>query len=316
MKFYTEIPLHKQRFDQIDYGSKILLLGSCFSENIANKFAYFKFNSLVNPFGILFHPKAIETFITNVINQKEYSDTDIFHHNELWQSFDVHSRLSKRSKEELLETLNSSIKETYDFLKEASHVILTFGTSWIYRLIETDDYVANCHKLPQKKFLKELFSVDQIKESLDAIDALIRSVNPEVTIINTVSPVRHIKDGFVENTISKSHLITGVHNLIESNSRQYYFPAYELMMDELRDYRYYSEDMLHPNQVAIDHIWERFMSVWISEQADEILKEIEAIQKGIAHRPFHPNSDAHQAFLQQLENRKTQIISRFPHVSF
>lgn len=316
MKFHTEIPFQKQEFNQIDYNSKVLFLGSCFSENIAAKFSYFKLQSLVNPFGILFHPKAIETFIANTINEKEYTASEVFHHNEQWHCFDAHSRLSSIAENDLLEALNTSIKQTYEYLKTTSHIILTFGTSWIYRLIETDRYVANCHKVPQKKFLKELFSVEQIHDSLAAIDALIRTINPEITIINTVSPIRHLKDGFVENSISKSHLISGVHEVVASNKRQFYFPSYELIMDELRDYRFYTEDMLHPNQVAIDHIWERFKSVWIAEEAFDTLKEIDGIQKGISHRPFHPNSDAHQSFLDQLELRKTQIISRFPHVTF
>ncbi|MBO6606015.1 GSCFA domain-containing protein [Psychroserpens sp.] len=316
MEFHTKIPLQKQAFNQIDYHSKIFLLGSCFSENIAEKFSYFKFQSLVNPFGILFHPKAIETFINNVINEKEYTEADLFYHNELWQSFETHSRLSYHSKEELLVTLNGLVKESYQFLREASHVVLTFGTSWIYRFIETDSFVANCHKLPQKNFLKELFSVDHLQESLEAIDALIRSINPEVVIINTVSPVRHIKDGFVENTQSKSHIIAAIHQIVNANKHQYYFPSFEIMMDELRDYRFYTADMLHPNDVAIHHIWERFKLVWISDNAHLILDEIDAIQKGIAHKAFHPESDAHQMFLKQLNDKKTQIESRFPHINF
>ncbi len=316
MKFHTEIPFQSQKFDQIDYNSKVLFLGSCFSENIADKFSYFKLNHLVNPFGILFHPKPIESFITNVINEKEYTVSDLFYHDQLWHCFDAHSRLSHESKEQILNSLNNSIRETHRFLKEASHVILTYWTSWIYRDIASDTLVANCHKLPQKKFLKELYSVDQVKASLDAIDALIKSINPKITIINTVSPVRHLKDGFVENNLSKAHLIAAVNDICGSSKKQYYFPSYELMMDELRDYRFYSEDMLHPNQVAINHIWERFKTVWISEEAFDTLKEIDGIQKGIAHRPFHPNSDAHQLFLEQLEVKKTQIKSRFPHVNF
>lgn len=316
MNFHTQIPLHAQQFNQIDYSAKIMLLGSCFSENIATKLSYFKFQNSVNPFGILFHPRAIETFITHVINEKEYSENDIFSHNELWQSFDAHSRLSHQSKSQLLEDLNSAIRLSHQQLQNATHIILTFGTSWIYRYIETDVYVANCHKIPQKKFLKELFSVSQITESLEAINALIQSVNPTATIINTVSPVRHLKDGFVENTISKSHLISAIHKLVKSKDHQFYFPSYELMMDELRDYRFYNADMVHPNEIAILHIWERFKTVWVAEEVHELIKEIDTIQKGLAHKPFHPNSDAHRAFLQQLELKQSQITSRFPHINF
>lgn len=316
MKFHTEIPFDSNRFNQIDYNSKVLLLGSCFSENIGDKFAYFKFQCLINPLGILFHPKAIETFITRVINNYHYTEADIFYHNELWHCFDAHSRLSHSSKDVLLKRLNTAVQDTHLFLRDTSHIILTYGTSWVYRFIETDCLVANCHKVPQKKFIKELSSVEQMVECLDAIDALIKSVNPDITVINTVSPVRHLKDGFVENTLSKSHLIAAIHDIIASNKNQNYFPSYELMMDELRDYRFYAEDMLHPNHVAIDHIWSRFKKVWISTEAHSVIEEVDAIQKGLAHKPFHPDSDAHQSFLRQLETRKDQIKSRFSHINF
>ncbi|SHG51962.1 GSCFA domain-containing protein [Winogradskyella jejuensis] len=321
MNLQTKIPLQPQRFNQIDYSSKVLLLGSCFSENIGEKFQYFKFQSLQNPFGILFQPLAIEKLITNAINQKEYSEDDIFFLNEHWHCFDAHSRLSNPSKEELLAQLNENISQTYDFLKEASHIIITLGTSWVYRHIETDQIVANCHKVPQKKFLKELLSVDTISESLEAIVSLVTSINPDIHFIFTVSPVRHIKDGYVENTLSKSHLITAIHNLINRNSeienRQLaYFPSYEIVMDELRDYRFYNEDMLHPNQLAIDYIWEKFTSVWVHQNSEAIMGEVDAIQKGLAHRPFNAKSDAHLKFTQQLEKRVLKLQKALPGLSF
>nr|WP_321222275.1 GSCFA domain-containing protein [uncultured Psychroserpens sp.] len=316
MNLQTKIPLQPNRYNQIDYNSKVLLLGSCFSENIGEKFEYFKFQQLQNPFGILFHPLAIETLISNAINEKEYTKDDIFFHNEQWHCFDAHSKFSNASEIELLQNLNHQIKSTHQFLKEASHIIITLGTAWAYRLIESDSVVANCHKIPQKKFLKELLSVEQITESLEAIMSLVKSINPKVAFIFTVSPVRHIKDGFVENTQSKSHLITAIHQVTKPRDHNYYFPSYEIMMDELRDYRFYKEDMLHPNATAVNFIWQRFKEVYISEETNTTMTSVEELQKGLSHRPFNEKSDAHKAFLLQLEQKKTLLNSRFPHMLF
>jgi hypothetical protein len=176
--------------------------------------------------------------------------------------------------------------------------------------------VANCHKVPQKKFLKELLSVEAISESLEAIVSLIKSINPQVSVIFTVSPVRHIKDGFVENTQSKSHLISAIHQVVEPRQQLYYFPSYEIMLDELRDYRFYKEDMLHPNTLAIQYIWERFQQVWISEEANQTMQDVDQIQKGLKHRPFNMESDAHQSFLQNLKTKQADLQSQFHHIQF
>jgi hypothetical protein len=293
-----------------------LLVGSCFSENIGDKFNYFKFDSLQNPFGILYHPKAIENLILNAINEKVYDGTDVFYYNERWHSFDAHSDLSSTSKEDILGNLNGAINQTYQQINRSSHIIITLGTAWSYRHIDTDALVANCHKIPQKKFLKEIQSVKAIIESLEAIIALIRSVNPKVAFIFTVSPVRHIKDGFVENTQSKSHLITAIHQVVEARENIYYFPSYEIMMDELRDYRFYAEDMLHPNEIAIDYIWECYKSVWISSEANNTMHEVDSIQKVLNHKPFNPESEAYKVLLEQLEKRKNDLNSKFPHIIF
>lgn len=316
MKLLTQIPLKPQQHNQIDYNSKLLLLGSCFSENIGEKFSYFKFQSAVNPFGILFQPLAIENLITNAINEKVYTEKDIFFQNEQWHCFEAHSQLSSALKDELLQNLNDQITATNQQINEATHIIITLGTSWVYRDIETDTIVANCHKVPQKRFLKELLSVDAITESLQAIIALVKSVNPEVSFLFTVSPVRHIKDGFVENTQSKAHLIAAIHNVVKSRNSLYYFPSYEIMMDELRDYRFYNVDMLHPNEVAIDYIWEKFKTVWFSVEALETLDEIAAIQAKKAHRSFNPTSEAHQKFLSKLQLEVEGVCVKFPHIAF
>lgn len=314
MKLQTQIPLKKQTENLIDYSSNILLFGSCFVENIGNKLAYFKFQNLLNPFGIIFHPKAIETLIVGAIEKKQYSEKDIFLYNQQWHSFDAHSKLSNPSKEGLLLNLNSQLGFTNQQIQKASHVIITLGTAWVYRFVASQNIVANCHKVPQKQFSKELLSVEEIVQSLENMVRLIKKENPDVAIIFTVSPVRHLKDGFIENTQSKSHLITAIHSIL--NDKIHYFPSYEIMMDELRDYRFYAEDMIHPNLLAIEYIWNKFKEVWISEDSNSIMDEVDVIQKGLQHKPFNPDLESHQKFLQNLEKSKLQLELKLPFIKF
>ena len=321
MILQTKIPRNKPSDNPIDYKSKVLLLGSCFVENIGDKLEYFKFQNLQNPFGILFNPKAIERFVTNAVDEKSYVDKDIFFHNEQWHCFDAHSVLSSPVKEDLLSNLNRQIRFTKEYISQATHVILTLGTSWVYYSSDKNDYVANCHKVPQRKFDKELMSIETITESLEVILGRIKRINNETQVIFTVSPVRHIKDGFIENMRSKAHLISAIHGLLDKqsmikNDLLHYFPSYEIMMDELRDYRFYKEDMIHPNRTAIDYIWEAFKNVWISRKIFSAMNEVDTIQKGMLHQPFNPNSEAHGKFQQQLEIKKASIQKQFPHISF
>ncbi len=316
MQFTTKIPVQKSSFP-IDYDSKIMLLGSCFAENIGKKFSYFKYQATTNPFGIIFNAVSLEKLIRRVVENKKFTENDIFFHNELWHCYEVHSELSNPDKDLFLSHLNSILESTHRHIAALTHCIITLGTSWVYSNIETHEIVANCHKVPQKQFTKELLSIEQTEKSLENIILLIHSVNPNCHFIFTVSPVRHIKDGFIENTLSKAHLIAAIHKTITHNpSPITYFPAFEIMMDELRDYRFYAEDMLHPNQTAIDYIWLRFYEHYISESAAKLMEEVDAIQKGLAHRPFNPNTESHQKFLAQLNLKIETIKKKLPHVSF
>jgi len=316
MNLQTIIPLKKQQHNQLDYNSKIMLFGSCFSEHIGEKFKYYKFQTTINPFGILFHPLAIENLITRSINKDYYAQEDLHFQNEQWCCLDAHSKLNNASKEVLLDVLNTQIEEMHNDLLNASHIIITLGTSWVYRHIASDEIVANCHKIPQKQFLKELLSVAQITESLEAIISLVKSVNPNITFLFTVSPVRHIKDGFVENTQSKSHLLVAIHQVVDPRNQLYYFPSYEIMMDELRDYRFYNADMLHPSEVAITYIWEKFKTVWLSDDALKTLEIVSSIQSKKAHRPFNSASEAHQQFLTKLQLEIDDLCNKYPHILF
>ena len=319
MIFRTNIQLQKEE-NQIDYTSKLLFIGSCFSENISKKLAYYKFDVVSNPFGILFNPKAIENLIVNALEEKIYTKKDVFLLNERWHCFDAHSDLSAVDKNELIFNLNSAIKSTNKQLSESTHIIITLGTSWIYKFVETGFVVGNCHKVPQKKFKKELLSVEEISASLENICRLISKINPKATIIFTVSPVRHIKDGFVENSLSKAHLLTAIHKTLSfvppSGARGLYFPSFEIMMDDLRDYRFYNNDMIHPNETAIEYIWRQFKQVWINEKILPILKEVDTIQKGLAHKPFNLNSVQHQLFLNSLQEKINSLQNKFPGISF
>lgn len=321
MNLQTKIKLEKQSKNTIDYTSNILLFGSCFSENIGKQLDYFKFQNFQNPFGILFHPKAIETLIENSVNQKQYSEKDIFFKNEQWHCFDAHSKMSHTSKAHLVKQLNEQIYLTSSNLKTASHVIITLGTSWVYREKNADSIVANCHKVPQKQFKKELLSVESIANSLKNILSLITSVNKNASVIFTVSPVRHIKDGFIQNTQSKSHLISAIHKFLNRqsssvNRNSSYFPSYEIMMDELRDYRFYADDMIHPNTLAVNYIWEKFKSVWISDDSFKTMADVDKVQKGLLHKPFNKDSDSYKKFAQNIKVQIQELQNKYSHIVF
>ena len=318
MHFRTAVPIINSDAP-IDYDSKILSLGSCFAVNMAQKLDFYKFRNTCNPFGILFHPKAIEKLINFAVSGKIFTENDIFFHNERWHCFDAHSNWSNPNKEGLLASLNELIITTKLQLVQATHLIVTYGTSWVYRNVESDSVVANCHKVPQKHFKKELLSVEEVEKSISDTLHLVRTVNPDCTIIFTVSPVRHIKDGFVENQWSKANLITAIHNVLSKQSSKHkseYFPSYEIMMDELRDYRFYADDMLHPSQVAIDYIWKRFQETTIAGSSIATLEEIENIQRSLLHKPFNPDSESHLKFEAKLREKITKLEHQYSFMKF
>lgn len=318
MKLQTQIPLTKARH-QIDYTSQLLVLGSCFSENIGVKLNYYKFQTVQNPFGILFHPLAIENLIARAGKKEYYSAADLFFLDERWHCFDAHSSLSDVERETLLENLNTQLVRTENQLRQATHILITLGTAWTYQKRNTGETVANCHKVPQKEFNKHLLTVNEITASLQRTVQHIESINKKAQLIFTISPVRHIKDGFIENQQSKAHLITAIHTILSippSEARGIYFPSYEIMIDELRDYRFYKRDMVHPNDLAIDYIWEKFQQVWISETAHVTMKRVDEIQKGLLHKPFVVTSEQHQKFLEAVKKKIEMLQSEFLFMSF
>ena len=318
MQFRTQIPISKSS-QPIGYNSKVVSLGSCFAVNIAEKFNYFKFQTATNPFGIIFNPVSIEKIVKRIVEQNSFTENDVFFANGRWHCFEVHSELSHPNKEVFLSSLNDLIQSTHQQLNDATHIIITYGTSWVYREKEQYEVVANCHKLPQKQFDKDLLSVERIEKAIHNTIDLIKKINPNCNFIFTVSPVRHIKDGFVENQISKAHLISALHQVLEVpplGAEGAYFPSYEIMMDDLRDYRFYAPDMLHPNQTAIDYIWKLFAEAYFSAETFSTMNAIENIQKSLQHRPFDENGLEHQKFLSQLQDKIKSVEAKFPHIRF
>ena len=235
----------------------------------------------------------------------------------MWHCFEVHSELSNPNAVEFLENLNQLLESTNNQIRKCTHIIITYGTSWVYRNKASKKIVANCHKVPQSQFDKEILSIEIIEKSIQNTINLIRKVNTNGTFIFTISPVRHIKDGFVENQLSKAHLIAAIHSAINQQLQTiHYFPSFEIMMDELRDYRFYAEDMLHPSQVAIDYIWIRFFENYISEKNYATMQEVCSIQKALSHLPFNPNSESHKIFLNNLNGKIIKLQELFSHFQF
>jgi GSCFA family len=315
MNFTTKVPIEKYK-NPIDYKSKIISLGSCFAENMAEKFEYFKFQNSVNPFGIIFNPVSIEKLVNRIVNQIEFTEEDIFFHNNLWHCFEIHSELSNANKEDFLRNLNLILSKNFEIISNATHIIITYGTSWVYRSKTSNEIVANCHKVPQNQFDKEILSVEIIEKSIQKTINLIKKINPNCNFIFTISPVRHIKDGFVENQRSKAHLLTALHSSIFHLPTSNYFSSYEIMMDELRDYRFYADDMLHPSQSAIDYIWIKFFENYVSETQFNLMNQVCEIQRALKHRPFNPESESHLKFLSNLNLKISKIQEVLPSVKF
>lgn len=315
MDFRTKVPV-KEGVPRIEHKSGVFLIGSCFVENIGEKLDWFKFRNIQNPTGVIFHPSPIRRFFQRLSNNEDFAEKHVFEFNNGWQSLEAHSDMRAATKEECLDKLNKSLVESRKFISEASHVIISLGTAWGYIHESSDNIVANCHKIPQEKFKKELSSVSEIQKDLEVISHSIYQINDSAKVIYTVSPVRHLKDGMIENQQSKAHLITALHRFLQTEDNAAYFPSYEIMMDELRDYRFYSEDMLHPNKTAVAYIWKLFSENWISEKSLKLNTEIDRIQKALSHRPREENSASYKKFLTKLKAKIEEIHKKHPEITF
>ena len=308
MKFRTEIEI-KPFAEKIDYKSKIFSVGSCFAQYMAEEFRNAKFDILSNPTGILFNPSSIKAVIHRCAEHKHLTLNELQCNNGRWFCYDLHSSFSGADPEALLADANTAIEQGAKALAEADWVIITFGTAWVYTLNESEKIVANCHKQPASNFTRRRLSTDEI---IGMYDRLLRSVLADKKVIFTVSPVRHLGDGAEENFLSKAILKVAVAEIVERFDNAYYFPAYEILNDDLRDYRFYGEDMCHPTVQARKYIREKFFEATLSEQTLKALPQIEKIQQALSHKPFDKESEAYLNFCRQQLDK----IERIPEVDF
>lgn len=296
----------------IKYPNKVLLIGSCFTENMSERLVQHKFDVLSNPHGILFNPLSVAHSLESYINNKEYKREDLFYLNELWNSWDHHTRFSHTDADSALHLINQSQGEAAGFIREADYIIITLGSAFQYYLTEHNKPVANNHRAPAQWFEKRLLDITIITSAIShAIDRLLQ-VNPGVNIIFTISPVRHIRDGVVDNNHSKARLIEAVHELCGKYEHAYYFPAYELIIDILRDYRYYDIDFVHPNYLATSFVWEQFVKSCIHPDAQSLMKDVLEISTARAHRTRFPDTEAHQKFKASYVQKITALQKKFP----
>ena len=280
---------------KIKHSDQLFLAGSCFTEQIGQKLAAHKFRIIDNPNGILFNPISIAKSIISHIENKRYTEADLFYHNELWGSWEHHTRFSSVHAADCLQKINNSQEAANSFLQKADWLLLTLGSAFVYEL-ENKQVVANCHKVPTDKFRKRLLPVDEVITTLDTLVYRLKQFNPALQVIFTVSPVRHLRDGFVKNNRSKATLLNAVHHVVDKFDKLFYFPAYELVIDDLRDYRFYAEDMVHPNYVATNYVWEKFVGACIEESSKDLMAEMYKINAAMQHKPFNPDSAAHKNF--------------------
>lgn len=311
MNFRTEINLPPSE-QKIIYKNNIITFGSCFAENIAEKLILSKFNVLSNPFGVLYNPLSILNSVELLLNDKNFSEDDLILNQEEYHSFYHHSDFSHHDKNYVLEKINQTLEKTRVYLKNTSVITITLGTAWVYQYKESGKIVSNCHKIPAKNFERKRLSVNEVSVSLEKILLGFRSTIPEATVIFTISPIRHWKDGAVENLISKSTLLMGLQEVLADNV--VYFPSYEIMLDDLRDYRFYESDMLHPSKQAIDYIWEKFKNVFFSEETLQTMKSVEKVVSAFNHRPRNPESEKHQMFLKKNIEFINQLTCNHPEI--
>ncbi|HMK02998.1 MAG TPA: GSCFA domain-containing protein [Ferruginibacter sp.] len=299
---------------KIRHQHNLLLVGSCFTEQIGNKLANHKFSVLDNPNGILFNPVSISRSVISYTGEKQYNETDLFYQNESWNSWEHHSRFSNPDIKACLENINGAGAKAHSFLKKADWLLITLGSAFVYEL-ENKAVVANCHKVPTDKFNKRLLPIKEAVIDLQKMIEKAVAFNPGLKIIFTISPVRHLRDGFVENNRSKATLIHAVHQLVENNSNCFYFPAYELVIDDLRDYRFYAEDMVHPNYAATNYVWEKFIAACIDESTKLLMKEVAVIMSAKNHKAFNPASEQHKKFLLTHLHKVRKLQQQYPHIN-
>jgi len=321
MKFRLECDVRRPA-ETIRLGQQLFLIGSCFTENIGEKLRRHKFTVMENPAGILFNPVSVAETLTACIENRKVTTADLFELNEGWHSWKHHSRFSDITAAGAVEKINTATEAAHRFLKTADHIMITLGSAWIYTLTagaanaKAGAVAANNHKAPAAWFQRRLMSIEEVLQVLDNLIHRLLIFNPGLQIMFTISPVRHAREGLVENNRSKAVLISAVHHLVDKFDRLYYFPAYELVIDDLRDYRFYAEDLVHPNYFATQYVWEKFTAACIAEESRRTMEEIAAIRAAFTHKPFHAGSAQHRKFLNDFFRRTQDLLQRFPFLDF
>ncbi|MBS1625118.1 MAG: GSCFA domain-containing protein [Bacteroidetes bacterium] len=293
--FRTVIPLPKLPFT-ISHRDRLMTIGSCFSEHIGRYFAQYRYDTDINPFGQQYNPGSIARAIDRLLSAQPYGPDELILQDERYHSYDHHGSFSLSGKEQTTAGINERLHASSEKIKQVSVLFLTFGTAHVFKLKGTDRIVSNCHKIPAKEFDFEMLSTEEIVHLLSqSLDALWQ-VNPTVKVVLTVSPVRYFAFGHFENSVSKGRLHDAICQLCQKYAQCVYFPAYEIVMDELRDYRFFADDMLHPNRLAIGYVWEQLVKTFIPAKDQELLREIDDITAAVNHRVRHPDSEAHQKF--------------------
>ncbi len=301
--------------NKLSYSDNIMLIGSCFSESIGASLKKNKFKINVNPSGVVFNPESICKTLTYIIKGGKFQKHDLFQFHDLWYHWDFHSRFSNIASDICLDNINTSVKNAHIHLKNSKWLFITLGSSHVYKLSQTNVTVANCHKLPQEKFEKNLLPALEIEQQLIKLVKDLKVFNPSLQIVFTVSPVRYLKDGLIENNISKAQLFSAIHKVTSKYDNCHYFPAYELIIDDLRDYRFFKDDLTHPNEQAIRYVFDKFLSAYLDDEGRKLLGIIEQIQSAMDHKPFNPESSAHQKFKQAQLNICNSISKQYPYLN-
>ena len=318
--------------DPIRYTDKILLIGSCFTEHIAKRLTKHKFQVLHNPNGVLFNPLSVANSLMSYASEKTYGEEELFCLNEIWNSWDFHSCFSHIDKATALEAMNASQMQAVNFIKNADWIFITLGSSFQYVLTdEADEFakfsnplpwgekkrisVANNHRAPANWFDKKLVSSDVVVEAFSDVLRFISGINPKVKYLFTISPVRHLRDGVVDNNRSKARLIEAVHTICDNNASAFYFPAYDWVIDVLRDYRFFDIDLVHPNFAATESVWEIFVQSCISPAVIPVMEEVKDILTARSHLPRFPNTERHKNFMKSYAEKLDRLLAAHPYLN-
>ena len=301
---------------QIHHGQQLLALGSCFAENIGAQLQAHKFRVELNPFGIVYNPLSLAASLERLLNPQPYQTTDLVQNAGLWHNFDHHGVFSHPDREQGLQNINQRLAEATQALDRADVLLITLGTAYVFEHLASQKVVANCHKFPGQDFRRYRLEVGAVYEGLAGVLKKLLERKPHLRIIITVSPVRHLRDGLHENQLSKACLLLATEQLSQQFEQAEYYPAYELQLDDLRDYRFYAEDLAHPNQQAVDYIWSHFGTTYFIEPTRQLNREITKVNRALQHRPFHPGSSEHQVFVRKQLEKIEVLEGDYPGLDF